>query len=355
MEPVVTSAVDSVPVDPEPLAAQVQQPVEVIPLEPIPQSEPVVELPVVEVFMRRITPLQPQLVEPVPVTVAPVALFEEPSPSASSKPQLHQQRQPEPQLPQQPPKQEPHQSARTREDHTSLQLTSRSQASLMVVTSNHPRSPKWTLRGRFWAGERQVRKIPGPGAYESQPLQGNYPGAFAKTPRFMEARKEKAPGVGAYEPKFSLLEPQPLRVPFGSSTRPGIASRSQSLVGPGSYVIPSMLTESPGVSLKGRNWVKASKSVVINVGPGEYKLPPIRSTAGKLFSFSKTPRNPGWTRKFTAPAVGTYDIRAWNSLGSGVPKISLSGRPKNWNMPARTAGGTLGPGQYNAATTSFGY
>jgi hypothetical protein len=231
---------------------------------------------------------------------------------------------------------------------------------MMVVTSNHPRSPKWTLRGRFWErpGEKQMRRIPGPGAYDVTCFDGKFSRAsklvFPKTPRFVETRRDKAPGVGAYTPKFGFLEPQALRVPFGSSKRPEITGRVVSVVGPGSYAIPSKLTELPGVSMKGRNWVKPSKSTIIKVGPGEYKLPPIKSTTGRLFSFSRSPRNPN-NQRVPAPAVGTYDVRSWRALGTEAPKITLSGRPKNWNLPTRTAGGLLGPGAYNAATTSFGY
>ena len=258
-----------------------------------------------------------------------------------------------------------------------LLLTSRSVLStssqinpMMVVTSNHPRSPKWTLRGRFWdkttpVGNGGRRKMPGPGEYDVSNFRGNFFTAskpvFDRTPRFKEppSRQIKAPGVGAYDPKYSLLEPQPLRVPFGSSKRPDITgshgSSTDSLAGPGSYAIPSKLSESPGVSMKGRNWVRPSKSTIIHVGPGEYQLPPIRSTTGRLFSFARAPRNAGTARKGPAPAVGTYNVHTWRSLGTEAPKIALSGRPKNWNLPVRTAVGLLGPGAYNAATTSFGY
>ena len=252
-------------------------------------------------------------------------------------------------------------SARSYDPHQSSRSHIPSVSPLMTTTSNHPQSPKWSLCGRTWANETassiRTAKLPGPGAYDLPVTPPRFSTSsklvFDKTPRFSAAQKEKAPGVGAYDPKFALMEPQPLRVPFGTSQRPQMATKAESQAGPGSYKIPSLVCETPGVSMKGRNWVKTSQSVLVNVGPGEYGLPVNRP--GSLFSFGKAERK-GWGGKSVGPAVGTYDVAGWRALGKEGTKVSISGRPMGWGAATGRGGaGKLGPGEYNAATTSFGH
>lgn len=94
--------------------------------------------------------------------------------------------------------------------------------------------------------------VPGPGAYDPQPVKRPPSCKIGKSMRGLQFANPN-PGPGEYEPHFENTRPQSAMVRVGSATRRPL-NDVKGVPGPGTYDLPSKMVEGPRVQILGHKY-----------------------------------------------------------------------------------------------------
>jgi hypothetical protein len=190
--------------------------------------------------------------------------------------------------------------------------------------------PAWSLVGR--KKPEKGSEVPGPGAYSSN-LHPNSPSfSISRSNRQDFSKNVEHPGPGSYSNNAITTSKS---VVFGAASRMIGQNTSLNLPGPGNYEIPSLMSEGPKYSLRGRCKVMEK---TYSPGPGQYEVR--KSTESALVhSFTRERRSLSSEKLgLHVPGPGQYHIKEEPSQGI---KFGTDERVKTAASPVP------GPGAYN--------
>ncbi|CAD8115027.1 unnamed protein product [Paramecium primaurelia] len=177
--------------------------------------------------------------------------------------------------------------------------------------------------------------VPGPGAYDPQPVKRPPSCKIGKSMRGLQFANPN-PGPGEYEPQIDTIRPQSAMVRVGSATRRPL-NDVKGVPGPGTYDLPSKMVEGPQVKILGHKYdpVQAQKDQV--PGPGQYERPIMqRPQSAKI----GTSRRQDLNSTLEVPGPGQYKPK--DKLGGPCWGFGTGKRP-----PLNPKNDTPGPGGYD--------